>query len=128
MKTSLLAGRRVLVVEDDYLLGIDLAATLQGAGAEVIGPASSVAEALDMLDPLPDVASLDVQLGDETSFPIADELARRGIPFVFVTGSANTIPTSHGTRPICHKPAPGHAVMSALADALTQSAGANSSI
>lgn len=122
----LLAGRRVLVVEDDYLFGIDLAGTLQSAGAEAVGPASSVAEALGMLNPSPDVASLDVQLGDETSFPIADELARRGIPFVFVTGSAHTIPASHGTRPICHKPAPGHAVMTALADALTQGAEARS--
>jgi CheY-like chemotaxis protein len=117
---TLLAGRRVLVVEDDYLLAIDLVGTLQSAGAEAVGPASSVAEALDMLDPPPDVASLDIELGDETSFPIADELARRGIPFVFVTGSAHTIPPLHRTRPICHKPAPGHAVVAALADALTR--------
>lgn len=123
MKTPSLSGRRILIVEDDFLLSMDLAAALESAGAKVIGPASSVAEALELLDPSPCVASLDVQLGDETSFPIADELARRGVPFVFVTGTPEAIISPHDTRPICPKPAPGHAVTLALSEALAHGAG-----
>lgn len=118
-----LAGRRVLVVEDDYLLALELVLTVEDAGGEVVGPALSVAEALELLDPSPCVASLDVQLGQETSSPIADELARRGVPFVFVTGTPERIAAPHHTRPICSKPAPGHIVTQALVEALAQRAG-----
>lgn len=118
MSSVALAGRRVLVVEDNFLLAIDLAGMLERAGAEVVGPVMSVEEALAALDPLPDVATLDVQLGEETSFPIADELARHGIPFVFVTGAGGMIPTAHQSRPLCHKPFSDRAVLGALIDAL----------
>jgi DNA-binding response OmpR family regulator len=113
-----LAGRRVLVVEDNYLLGIDLAGMLERAGAEVVGPVMSVDEAFGALDPPPDIATLDVQLGDETSFPIANELAQRGVPFVFATGTAELIPTAHRSRPLCQKPLSGRAILKALIDAL----------
>jgi CheY-like chemotaxis protein len=113
-----LAGRRVLVVEDNYLLAMDLAQMLERAGAEVIGPVLSVKEAFSALDPPPDIATLDVQLGDETSFLIADELARRGIPFVFATGTADLIPPEHRSRPLCQKPVSSGAILKALTDAL----------
>jgi CheY-like chemotaxis protein len=113
-----LAGRRVLVVEDNYLLAMDLAGTLERAGAQVVGPVLSVQEAFGALDPLPDIATLDVQLGEETSFRIADELARRGIPFVFATGTADLIPTTYDSRPVCQKPLSHRAILQALTDAL----------
>jgi CheY-like chemotaxis protein len=118
LTTPPLAGRRVLVVEDNYLLAMDLAGLLERAGAEVVGPVLSVQEAFDALDPLPDIATLDVQLGDETSFPIADELAQRGVPFVFATGAADLIPTVHSSRPICQKPLSNRAILEALSAAL----------
>jgi CheY-like chemotaxis protein len=115
-----MAGRRVLVVEDDYLIGIDLADMLEHAGADVVGPVVSVADALNALDPLPDAATLDVQLGEETSFSIADELARRGVPFVFATGTASLIPAAYRSRPLCQKPLSHSAVLEALADMLAE--------
>jgi CheY-like chemotaxis protein len=113
-----LAGRRVLVVEDNYLIAMDLAGILERAGADVVGPVLSVQEACDALDPPPDIATLDVQLGEETSFPIADELARRGVPFVFATGTADLIPTTHRSRALCQKPLSERAILKALTDAL----------
>ena len=108
----------MLIVEDDYLLATDLAAMLRRAGANVVGPVGSVPDALDALDPLPDIASLDVQLGDETSFRVADELARRGVPFIFATGTPADIPPAHNTRIVCSKPVSDSTVLKALADAL----------
>lgn len=113
-----LAGRRVLVVEDDYLLATDLARLLRRAGAEVAGPVANVAGALGALEPPPDLACLDVRLGAEFSFPVADELARLGVPFIFTTGSGGEIPPAHRHRPLCWKPLAHDAVLQALAQAL----------
>ena len=110
----------MLIVEDDYFLAADLASILSRAGADVVGPVATVRDGIDALDEAPDVATLDVQLGEETSFPIADELARRGIPFVFATGSAREIPAAHEGRLVCHKPAADQVVLKALADVLSK--------
>lgn len=118
MSSEVIAGRHILVVEDDYLIAIDLVGVLERAGAEVIGPASNVREALDALDMPIEAATLDVMLGEEASFPIADELARRGIPFVFTTGSPGPIPAAHKGRAICRKPFSDQALLKALSDAL----------
>ncbi|GGE97808.1 response regulator [Sphingomonas prati] len=118
MSNTALTGRRILVVEDDFILGLDLATMLEQAGAKVVGPVMTVQEALDALDPLPDIGTLDVQLGDETSFPVADALAQRGIPFVFATGAATMIPAEHQSGPLCQKPVSNSAVMKALSEAL----------
>lgn len=82
------AGRRVLVVEDDVLIAQDLAWELEERGAVVMGLAATVAEALELLagPDAPDLAVLDIRLSKGLSYPLADELERRGIPFVFVTG------------------------------------------
>ncbi|WP_260600068.1 response regulator [Sphingomonas endolithica] len=118
MSNKALSGRRVLVVEDDFLLGMDLTFALEQAGAEVVGPVMSVEEALNALDPLPDIATLDVRLGDETSFPVADELTQRGIPFLFATGTASMIPDVYRSRPLCQKPVSHAALIKALTDVL----------
>jgi DNA-binding response OmpR family regulator len=113
-----ISGLRVLVVEDDYWVAATLVEIISEAGAEVVGPVDCVRDALAALDSLPHVASLDVQLGSETSFPIADELDRRGVPFIFATGAASMIPAVHASRPICHKPASRELVVGALCRAL----------
>lgn len=83
-----LKGRTVLVVEDDYMIAADLACSLEEAGATVVGPMASVPEALALLatEPRIDAAVLDVNLGSEKVFPVADVLRERGVPFVFATG------------------------------------------
>ena len=121
MSDDTLAGRKVLVVEDDYLVAADLAGMLERAGAEIIGPVASVQEALDALGPLPDIATLDVQLGEETSFPIADELTKRGIPFIFATGTAEMIPAKYRSQALCQKPLSDRLILKALIDTLAAS-------
>lgn len=122
MSAQGVTGRRVLVVEDDYLLAMDLAALLRRAGADVMGPVGSVRDALDALDEAPDIAVLDVRLTDGTSFPVADELARRGVPFIFATGTAEDIPAAHKGHPVCSKPVADAALLRAIAGELAASA------
>jgi DNA-binding response OmpR family regulator len=78
---------RVLVVEDEFMIGLDIGQQLADAGFEVVGPAPSVARALRFVaEPGCDVAVLDVNLGGETSEPIAQKLRTSGKPFVVLTG------------------------------------------
>ncbi|WFU43561.1 response regulator [Bradyrhizobium sp. CB82] len=86
-------GCRVLIVEDEYLVGDDLANALRSLGAHVIGPISQLAEALAIHQDSFDVAVLDINLRGETSYLLADELMRIGKPFIFTTGyCADMIP------------------------------------
>lgn len=88
MPSSSLRDRHILVVEDEYMLATELQAELEIAGATVIGPAPSVERALALVEEQPDIdaAVLDVNLGGEPVFPVADMLAGRSVPFVFATG------------------------------------------
>ncbi|WP_210529643.1 response regulator [Rubellimicrobium arenae] len=102
-----LRDRRVLVVEDEYLLANDLCTELEEAGAEVMGPVPTVAEALALLatGAPPDVAILDVNLGGEMVFPVAEVLRDRRIPFMFATGyDAWSLPRAYVDIPRCEKP------------------------
>jgi CheY-like chemotaxis protein len=101
-----LSGRRVLVVEDEALVAMLVEDALLDAGAEVMGPVATVAEALLLLKgQLPEAAVLDLNLAGETSTPVADELARRGVPFVVATGyGADGLPPGHANVPVLAKP------------------------
>jgi CheY-like chemotaxis protein len=102
-----LKGCRVLVVEDEYLLATDLAASLEAVGAEVVGPACSVKEALDLFsrDIRLDGAVLDINLQSDRVYPVADMLRSRGVPFIFTTGyDASAIPKCYSDVPRCTKP------------------------
>jgi len=101
-----LTGRRILVVEDEALVAMLVEDALLDAGAKVIGPAATVAEALGMIDQeLPDVAVLDLNLAGETSTPVADALLARGVPFVVATGyGAEGLPAGHIGVPVLAKP------------------------
>jgi len=84
---SPLAGLRVLVVEDMFLIAEDLADQLTGWGCEVIGPDGHVKGALQHIaDSKIDGALLDVNLDGETSFEIAAILSSQNVPFIFLTG------------------------------------------
>jgi DNA-binding NtrC family response regulator len=99
--------RHILVVEDNQTLAIALRDALERAGLEVIGPAPSVACALSLLaqEGVIDGAILDIDLQGRLSFPVADALQARGIPFVFTTGHEMSIlPASYCDVPRFEKP------------------------
>ena len=82
-----MAGKRVLIVEDEPVIGFALEDMLDSLGWETIGVASRVQEALDLIrSDAPDTAILDVNLHGEKSYPVADLLADREIPYIFATG------------------------------------------
>jgi len=86
---------RVLLVEDSMITALDIAQTLEDLGFEVLGPTGRVSGAIGILDKEKvDVAVLDVNLGKEDSFPIADRLVSEAIPFAFLTGydAASVLP------------------------------------
>jgi CheY-like chemotaxis protein len=102
----MLTGRRVLVVEDEYFIAQDLRTALEARGAGVVGPAPDAESALTLLGQSPvDIAVLDIHLAGAIDFTVADELDRRGIPFVFATGyEAATVPERHREVPLWRKP------------------------
>lgn len=117
MAERTLDGLRLLVAEDEFILADDLRAALEDRGAVVIGPAPSVAEAMDLVQTSGhlDGAILDVNLGGERIFPVADELERRGIVYVFTTGyDRKIIPPTYAHIPCCEKPISLGAVIRAI--------------
>ena len=90
---TLLTDKRILVVEDEFFLMEDLCRDLQDAGAVLVGPAPSVQQALALIETEPAInaAILDVNLGGEMAFPVAEALLRREYPFVFTTGYSDSI-------------------------------------
>ncbi len=79
--------KRILIVEDVALVAMDLEAQALDAGWDVVGPASSVSQALDLLSLGPvDAALLDVQVGEQLVTPVAEALAANGVPMVFASG------------------------------------------
>jgi len=86
-----LRDKRVLVVEDEAIVAMLLEDELTDAGAKVIGPASSVEEALGLIAAAAcngglSAAVLDIRLDGERVSPVADKLAALGVPFLFATG------------------------------------------
>ena len=106
----------VLIVEDDVLLGMAIGLCVEDAGYEVAGLARSVDAALETLSHgTVDAALLDVNLQGEMVFPVANALAERGVPFVFVTAHPPLdIPERHRHRPIVPKPYHDAAICAAL--------------
>lgn len=113
-----LPGLRVLVVEDVAVLAWRVCDILAEAGAEVVGPVPDVSRALALLDGREvDAAVLDMNLGGETAEPIADVLAARGVPFLFLTGYAwGDMEGRHAERPALGKPVTPAVLVRLLAD------------
>jgi CheY-like chemotaxis protein len=133
-----LAGRRVLVVEDELLVALEVEAALEAEGCAIVGTAPTVGRALSLLDgpeaPALDAALLDVNLRGEMVTPVARRLADRGLPFVLVTGydALDLREPVLGGAPRVPKPFEPPELVRALATALsdataaTQAAGAAS--
>ena len=114
-----LRGARVLIVEDAVLLALELETGLQEAGAEVIGPAYELQEAMALLDHQIDAAVLDANLNGRSVIPVAEALAARGVPFVFATGYGETAGAPGGfDAPVIRKPYDVTQVAAAVADLL----------
>jgi CheY-like chemotaxis protein len=100
------SDQRVLVVEDEFLIRMLLEDMLDELGYAVAGVAGRLEEAAEMAKSgVFDLAILDVNLDGEDVFPVADILAGRGVPFVFVTGyGGRGLPEPYGSRPTLQKP------------------------
>jgi CheY-like chemotaxis protein len=102
-----LTGMLVLIVEDELLVSMVLADLLDEFGCTVAGQAATVSEALDRIETGDDfdAAILDVNIGGDKVFPVADLLIRRGVPFVFSTGYGPAdLAQRYPGRPLLHKP------------------------
>jgi DNA-binding NtrC family response regulator len=104
--SNALLGCRVLVVEDEVLVSWALEDMLAGLGCQVVGPAVRVKQGLALVEAGSiDAAVLDVNLNGQKSYPIADALTARGVPFAFSTGyNKDTIPAEYRTFPMLQKP------------------------
>ncbi len=118
-----LNGVRVLVVEDDPLLAMDLEATLVEAGAVVVALCHTLDEAMARVEAEDfAVAVLDFALGSETASPVARRLANRGVPFVLYTGKSRHEPSLAEWRDfsIVEKPSSRRVLVSAVKTALSR--------
>jgi DNA-binding response OmpR family regulator len=116
-----LTGRRILVVEDEYLIASEVKRWLLAAGSEVLGPVPSADQALDLIEALrPDAAVLDVNLGEgDDAYPVADKLGVLGVPYLFATGDVKLADTSiYRNRPRLEKPFVARELVLALTEIL----------
>jgi CheY-like chemotaxis protein len=113
-----LQGQRIMVVEDDYLVALALSATLEVAGASVVGPIARAQEAVMLIEEGRehiDVAILDVDLNGEKSYAVADALVSRHIRFIFATGyGVDAVDRQYRQYPRCQKPFDHQALFRAL--------------
>ena len=96
---------RILIVEDDVLIGMMLVDMFDALDLPEPAQATSNEEALAFIGAEPLAGALvDINLGEEKSWPVADALAERGIPFAFTSGGGDVIPSAHAHRKLITKP------------------------
>jgi DNA-binding response OmpR family regulator len=112
---------RILVVEDEGLLAMEIAHAFENAGFGVLGPARTVSRALALLAPDGcDAAVLDVNLGRETSEEVALELAGRGAPFITVSSySLEQLPPAFLKAPALSKPIAPQSIVAEISKLVT---------
>ena len=104
----MLAGKKVLLVEDEYFLADEARRALVQAGALVIGPFAEVADGFEAVSSNPDLSAavLDINLRGTPVYEVAKVLRERDIPFLFTTGyDKAAIPAAYQDVPRCEKPA-----------------------
>ena len=115
-----LAGKRVLVVEDSFLVASSIVSMLQDLGCRVVGPFATVDDAMHAMDSQPvDAGVLDMNLAGTSSEPVASKLLSRGVPFFFITGYLSPALTNPKFAALAriHKPI----TEASLSDALSSS-------
>ena len=120
-ETSRLLGRRVLLVEDEFLIAMELEHALQDVGAEVVGPIATLRCAVEEARRTTcEGAVLDVDLRGEDVYPAADALVARAIPFVFHTGHGlkRDLFRRYPAAPVCSKPMHSEQLLRTLAGLL----------
>jgi CheY-like chemotaxis protein len=114
-----LTGRRVLVVEDEVLVGMLIEEMLLDLGYEIAALSTHLDEALTLARTAAfDIALLDINLNGRQSFPVADVVRARGLPFLFATGyGGRIVPEPYRDAPILQKPFSREDLRAALAKA-----------
>ena len=117
---QVLIGKRVLIVEDEFAVALMIEDFLADFGCLTIGPCSTVSKAMEAVRTQSfDLAVLDVNLNGERIYPVADALACRGIPFLFVSGYGDgAILPGHDDWKVCAKPFKGNDLAAMLAAVL----------
>lgn len=119
-----LSGHRVLVVENEYFIAMDVLDRLSMAGATIVGPIAELASALCHIahDGF-DAAVFNIRLNDGHVFPAADQLARSRRPFMFLPGyDRQFIPERFSATPLLSKPFDGGALVEVLCELLSKTA------
>ncbi len=107
-------GKRILILEDEVLLAIEAAETIEEIGGIVLGPVHRIDAALKLLEnERPDAALLDVNIHGHPSTPVAERLAMHGIPFILATGYGAQNQVT-GSAAVIDKPYNRRAVQSAV--------------
>jgi len=106
VEASDLAGRRILIVEDEFFLALYLEDALRAAGCAIVGPFGNLPSATRAARSEPfDFAILDINLNGDAVYPLVDELLARRIPLVFLTGyGRSALPQEYRTIPRLSKP------------------------
>ncbi len=116
---SALAGKRILVVEDEAIIAGMIEDMLSELGAIVVGPAGTLAKAIELAGNEPiDAAMLDVNIRSERVDTVAKALRGRGVPFVLATGYGAAAAAGMGGAPVIEKPFTRDRLESALTHAL----------
>jgi DNA-binding response OmpR family regulator len=121
--SRVLAGKRILIVEDEPLIALDLETVVTDHEGIVVGPVGSIAQAslIAATEPI-DGAILDLRLGGELALSVAERLRARKIPFVIHSGQADTtLPRNWPAVPVISKPALPEAVIALLAGVMSES-------
>jgi DNA-binding NtrC family response regulator len=123
-ETSNIPSPKVLLVEDEFLLGIAITKLLTDMGFEPIGPARSLDEAKWLIEAQPELfaAVLDMDLGGQKIWPIARELTNQGVPFLLITENATTseLPNDLRSSKVLLKPFDQNALGKAIAKIIEQ--------
>jgi CheY-like chemotaxis protein len=114
-----LSGRRILVIEDEMLVAMLLKEIFADLGCTVVGSAAQVEQALALIEAAGtlDAAVLDINLNGQKSYPVADALIARRVPFLFATGyGRDSVMNGYRSFPLLQKPFR----LSEMADALAK--------
>lgn len=115
-----IAGLKILIVEDSLLLALELEQGLADLGAQIVGSAAEVGEAMGMLNRPFDAAVLDANLNGDSVMPVAQALHAMGRPFIFATGYADKAGPTGFDAPVVRKPYNIGQIARALAQAYAQ--------